>query len=477
MSLQSKQFHGDPACEAAAVSDPAHITFGARGPHVEKIQQALILLDDAIIFDQEIQGRFFGATTASAVLAYKQKRNIVNRSYQTEADNIVGKMTMASLDAGMLKRESAPTGPVQIKPMSNFAVRRPQPGEGSVQAFRASGGNTIRNDSNVVLRVPPFGIGSFEVLNAVGGQVMIDSPIATIRDADRQQAGPGEALEVRRSPHLFHLIGKVEAGSATIAAVASGGNLIGSIAGVGGHAFLQVKVGAIKPVATKEMNCVGQFEFDPALSDVELLQELQGGHWEPGTADFSAVPGGTVFVTPTFGNMLGAIFQQPVGSISRLNLFTHANKDLIGFSGRIEKRTVGHADVFINTNSTGDNLTAMDPTSMANLNQPGVFFEIGTGTSKKRVTVADIRTRFAENAMIVLYACHTGQLSTFVKSVAKFFNVKIVGFTVNIVYFPPSQTDPKKFIHTGMRIGLSGGSAVADFRTLINDGKATTQTP
>lgn len=60
--------------------------------------------------------------------------------------------------------------------------------------------------------------------------------------------------------------------------------------------------------------------------------------------------------------MLGAIWQQPVGSISRLNLFTHANKDLIGFGGHIEKRTAILAEVFINTNGPGDTLTALDPT-------------------------------------------------------------------------------------------------------------------
>jgi hypothetical protein len=40
----------------------------------------------------------YGPATANAVLRYKRKRDIVNRSYQTSADNVVGKMTIASLD-------------------------------------------------------------------------------------------------------------------------------------------------------------------------------------------------------------------------------------------------------------------------------------------------------------------------------------------------------------------------------------------
>jgi len=101
MALQSKLFRGDVKLEAALVSDSAHIVQGAIGSHVGKIQQALNELDGAGLNPDEK----YGPATASAVLAYKQKRNIINRSYQTRADNIVGKMTMAALDAEMLEKE------------------------------------------------------------------------------------------------------------------------------------------------------------------------------------------------------------------------------------------------------------------------------------------------------------------------------------------------------------------------------------
>jgi hypothetical protein len=120
MALQSKLFRGDPKLEAAAVSDPAHIMQGARGEHVRKIQQALITLDGA---DIKADGDY-GPATAKAVLAYKTQRGIINRAYQTQADDIVGKMTMASLDDEMVKKESLPTAPIQIVPLS-FWRRRP----------------------------------------------------------------------------------------------------------------------------------------------------------------------------------------------------------------------------------------------------------------------------------------------------------------------------------------------------------------
>jgi peptidoglycan hydrolase-like protein with peptidoglycan-binding domain len=108
MPLQSRLFRGDAKLEAAAVSDPAHIMPGTSGDHVRKIQLALNRLDGA---DLDPDGRY-GQATADAVLAYKRKRNIVNRSYQTQADNIVGKMTIAALDRELVQK--AEPGPPEI---------------------------------------------------------------------------------------------------------------------------------------------------------------------------------------------------------------------------------------------------------------------------------------------------------------------------------------------------------------------------
>ena len=97
MALRSQLFAGDSKLEAAAVSDPSHIQPGASGEHVRKIQMALNQIDGAAL---RLDGSY-GPATAAAVLAYKQKRDIVNRKYQIKADNIVGKMTIAALDADL----------------------------------------------------------------------------------------------------------------------------------------------------------------------------------------------------------------------------------------------------------------------------------------------------------------------------------------------------------------------------------------
>ncbi len=129
MPLQSKLFSGDAKLEAAAVSDAAHITQGASGDHVRKIQLALSQIDGRGL---DIDGQY-GTATAAAVLAYKQKRMIVNASYQSTADNIVGRMTIARLDSELCDLE-APPEPVVIdvlqpqickhrhSPMLSFAV-------------------------------------------------------------------------------------------------------------------------------------------------------------------------------------------------------------------------------------------------------------------------------------------------------------------------------------------------------------------
>jgi peptidoglycan hydrolase-like protein with peptidoglycan-binding domain len=103
MALRSNLFKGDAKLEAAAESDPAHITRGASGEHVQKIQIALIRLDDA---DIDADGRF-GPRTEAAVLAFKRKRDIVDRSRQSQADAVAGKMTVVTLDSEMLAVEAA----------------------------------------------------------------------------------------------------------------------------------------------------------------------------------------------------------------------------------------------------------------------------------------------------------------------------------------------------------------------------------
>jgi peptidoglycan hydrolase-like protein with peptidoglycan-binding domain len=108
MSLSSNLFSGNSRLEACLVSHPSHVVPGDIGEHVQLIQIALMEIDGATIDQAELGAQRYGPSTAGAVLAYKKKRSVINPAYQTAPDNIVGKMTIASLDRDMLDLEHIP---------------------------------------------------------------------------------------------------------------------------------------------------------------------------------------------------------------------------------------------------------------------------------------------------------------------------------------------------------------------------------
>lgn len=109
--LQSRLFRGDPALEACLVQDSAHLTIGAAGTYVSKVHTALLILADISVSAAELRAQQYGASTAAAVLAFKKRRGIINYSYQKEADNIVGRMTIAAMDREMRLKECEPVWP------------------------------------------------------------------------------------------------------------------------------------------------------------------------------------------------------------------------------------------------------------------------------------------------------------------------------------------------------------------------------
>jgi hypothetical protein len=89
---------------------------GTVGDFVSKIQTALQSTDGASIDPSDLTSNLYGASTARAVLAFKTKRSIINRAYQQQPDDIVGKMTIARLDAEMVIVEQRPAPPPPVPP-------------------------------------------------------------------------------------------------------------------------------------------------------------------------------------------------------------------------------------------------------------------------------------------------------------------------------------------------------------------------
>jgi len=116
MPLNSSTFAGDPRLEACLVDDTAHLTPGVKGDFVARVQAALMFVDGLDIAEGELEQQTYGPSTAAAVLDFKQRRQIINRAYQQQADNIVGKLTIKALDDELLVAENTP----DIGPSSPF---------------------------------------------------------------------------------------------------------------------------------------------------------------------------------------------------------------------------------------------------------------------------------------------------------------------------------------------------------------------
>jgi hypothetical protein len=106
-TLKSELFRGDSRLAKTLVSDPHHVVPGDRGEFVSLIQNAVLVLEGGEISAHELQSRLYGPDTAKIVLAYKTRRQIINKAYQKTADNIVGKMTIRKLDEEMVAFETA----------------------------------------------------------------------------------------------------------------------------------------------------------------------------------------------------------------------------------------------------------------------------------------------------------------------------------------------------------------------------------
>jgi hypothetical protein len=105
LPLRSQLFRNDPRLQGCLVEDRWHVTPGSAGDYVQRIQVALMQIDGLQIDPGELATKRYGISTAAAVLQFKEKRDIVNRAYQTQADDIVGKMTIAALDEEVLEAE------------------------------------------------------------------------------------------------------------------------------------------------------------------------------------------------------------------------------------------------------------------------------------------------------------------------------------------------------------------------------------
>ena len=191
MPLISGLFKSNAQLQACARENPAHVTPGAVGEHVAKIQFALFSIDGLSIDRSELLAQRYGKSTAAAVLAYKKKRGIINRTYQQVADNIVGIMTIASLDQEIRLRERVPNGGSDCRPGGGAA--RPA---GALSI--AAGGAGVRG---------PLGVGpAAPVVRAVNKQLggVVRIMILTASNAQADGFPLGREIERARDSLQEH---------------------------------------------------------------------------------------------------------------------------------------------------------------------------------------------------------------------------------------------------------------------------------
>jgi hypothetical protein len=134
--LRSQHFRDNKRLQSCLVSDPAHVTPGQSGDHVELIQFALMRLLVADLPRTELDRQSYGPKTADAVLTYKRSLDIINRTYQQQADDIVGRLTIKSLDDMMFVLEGGDGSPRLPDVLFPFHPQSPVPIAGPVPPTR-----------------------------------------------------------------------------------------------------------------------------------------------------------------------------------------------------------------------------------------------------------------------------------------------------------------------------------------------------
>jgi hypothetical protein len=185
---------------------------------------------------------------------------------------------------------------------------------------------------------------------------------------------------------------------------------------------------------------VGSFP-NPWQDPAKELDQYNRKKWFPNTPDFLVVAGkGSIQITSASDFLLKILSFK--GSISRLNFFSHGNVNMVGMAG---KTLVDGSDVGIGPNPedkweavTHKSLAILDPysTSWGNFGENSSN-SVKVGTT--RASLDAVRAKFASDAQIWVYACHTGANSFLLQQIANTFQVTVNGFSGAITYCPPSN--------------------------------------
>lgn len=218
------------------------------------------------------------------------------------------------------------------------------------------------------------------------------------------------------------------------------------------------------PGSGGEVTILAFYDWQPPIDGKTEVDYLLSGKWHPSYDDYVEITGITVKNSPAdFIAFMGMIVEYRPKSIKRLNFFTHANKTVIGMIGHVVPGNV----IFTN---------AIDDATISSYATPGMSFTVG----KRTFTLDDVRARFTDDAIFVLYGCDiASDPSTLLTALRDLLTVSVIGFKAENVYCPPTQVSGSKtFNRGGEKIGVRKSGfdcatdSTRDWRSLINDPNA-----
>ena len=242
------------------------------------------------------------------------------------------------------------------------------------------------------------------------------------------------------------------------------GTLYAAKGGKGGQAGAKPSTSKLKTPKNGEVTILASFVWDPPIDGAAEIQLLLKGRWHPGFVDYVEITGVKAKESP--GNLialLGAITEYKQNSIKRLNFFTHANRTLVGIEGFMDS-----TNVFFRS--------SVDESEIAGHAAANLSFTY----KKQNFTLDDVRNRFAQEAIFVLYGCDIAFDPTSLLTAWKdLFQTTTIGFKNKMVFCPPAQTiGGTEFIRKGETTGVMkpnfkcGVDSTRDWRSLINDPNA-----
>lgn len=238
-------------------------------------------------------------------------------------------------------------------------------------------------------------------------------------------------------------------------------------------------VGTARPAAraasTHEVNIIGDYwgrrgerSFWAGASDQRKLEVARAPssqlEWYPDSQDFVRIakqgqrPKAELTWAATTNELLSKLAKlgkDAPGSVSRLNVFSHGSDEgQIVMRGSVVANNVTWSKQEIEESAFDGAL--YDAAMSGNV-------VLGLQGSKRKYSIDDARSAFAQEAEIVLYSCHSGTDREYLNQMSQLFGVRVKGFSQSVVY----GLHPGPSGKVTATVGLSGVSGqVSDFHNL-----------